>query len=94
MSPDCSNQRVFGTTPTLSDLAEARNLARECPISLDRIRDDELVRIATVWACFNELRRRLSKEEIADLLVAYLGADEIADWYSDRFSKVSAREHP
>lgn len=77
---------VFSTTPTDADVAEARkDLAREYPIPLENIRDDELVRIATVWACFNELRRRFSKDEIADLLVAYLGCDEVIPWYSSRF---------
>lgn len=63
----------------LKDLREQK--ARIC---VDDIADSDLVYIGTIWSCLNHLRETcLSKGQVAELMTAYLGFDEVAGWYSD-----------
>lgn len=76
---------TFSTTPSEADIAEAiKDIKGDARIDVDRISDRNLIYIATVWHCLNQLRRTLSKGSIADLMVAYLGIDEVAYWWYEQ----------
>lgn len=63
----------------LKDLRE-----QKARIRVDDIADSDLVYIGTIWNCLNHLRKTcLSKNQVAELMTAYLGFDEVAAWYHE-----------
>jgi hypothetical protein len=63
----------------LKDLRE-----QKARIRVDDIADSDLVYIGTIWSCLNHLQKTcLSKNQVAELIAAYLGFDEVAAWYRD-----------
>lgn len=76
----------FSVIASKKDIEEALKDLREqgARIRIDEVADADLVYIATIWNCLNHLQKKcLSKGQVAELMTAYLGFDEIADWYSD-----------
>lgn len=76
----------FSVIASKNDIEGALKDLREqgAQIRVDEVSDTDLVYIATIWNCLNRLRKTcLSKGQVADLMTAYLGFDEVAGWYSD-----------
>jgi len=47
---------------------------------IERISEEEMIYLATIWHCLNKLRRKFSHGELIEILHTYFGADRIVPW--------------
>jgi hypothetical protein len=50
---------------------------------IERLSEEDMIHIATIWHCLNMLRRHgVSHGELGEILYTYFGADRLVPWKS------------